>query len=188
MVPPTTPEPSKPLTIEYTKPAALPEAKPAAQPERIATTTFDVDLYEPTKTDTYATISKEFYNDAKYGAALSEYNGRRALQGGVRVEVPPIHVLKRRYPQLIGAVVPASVSVPAKDPWGPSTEGTPVKAAPPRTFTVPSGGLRMAEIAREVLGSPTRWSDLYDANPQLSPSDLLPAGTVVKIPTELKNR
>jgi hypothetical protein len=186
---PTMPEPSKPLTIEYTKPATLPEAKPVTQPERTATTTYDVDLYEPTKSDTYATISKDFYNDAKFAAALAEYNGRRALQGGVRVEVPPIHVLKKRHPQLIGAaVVPASGSVPSKDPWGPSTEGTPVKAAPPRTFTVPSGGLRMAEIAREVLGSPTRWSDLYDANPQLSPSEVLPAGTVLKIPTELKNR
>lgn len=171
-----TPEPSKPLTIEYTKPAGV-------VPERTATTTFDVDLYEPTKIDTYSTISKEFYNDAKYAAALAEYNGRRALQGGVRVEVPPIHVLKRRYPQLVGAVVPASISVPAKDPWGPSTEGTPAfRPTAPRTFTVPTGGLRMAEIARVTLGSPTKWSDIYDLNPQLSPSDLLPAGTVVKIP------
>jgi hypothetical protein len=186
------PESSKPLTIEYTKPMTLPEAKltspTATQPDRTATTTYDVDLHEPTKSDTYATISRDFYNDAKYAAALSEYNGRRALQGGVRVEVPPIHVLKKRYPQLIGAVVPASsVSTPVKDPWQPSGENTPAfRPTGGRTFTVPAGGLRMAEIARMTLGSPTKWSDIYDLNPSLSPSDLLPAGTVVKIPTETK--
>ena len=183
------PEPSKPLTIEYTKPMNLPEAKPTTPtpPDRTATTTYDVDLHEPTKSDTYGTISRDYYNDAKYGAALSEYNGRRALQGGVRVEVPPIHVLKKRYPQLIGAVVPASVSAPAKDPWQPSGESTPAfRPTGGRTFTIPAGGLRMAEVARMTLGSPTKWSEIYDLNPSLSPSDLLAAGTVLKIPTETK--
>lgn len=160
---------------------------PTATPDRAASTTYDVDLHEPTKTDTYGTISKDFYNDAKYAAALSEYNRNRPLQGGLRVEVPPIHVLKKRYPQLIGAVVPASASAPVRDPWQPSGETPPAfKPTAPRTFTVPTGGLRMAEIARMTLGSPTKWSDIYDLNPSLSPSDILPAGTVVKIPTETK--
>jgi nucleoid-associated protein YgaU len=171
------PEPSKPLTIEYKKPAAT------TAPDRAASTTFDVDLHEPAKTDTYGTISKSFYNDEKYAAALSEYNGRRALQGGVRVEVPPIHILKKRYPTLIGAVVPASAGTPAKDPWQPAGENTPAfRPTAGRTFTVPTGGLRMAEIARMTLGSPTKWQEIYDINPSISPSDLLPAGTVVKIP------
>ena len=183
------PEPAKPLRIEYTKPMTLPEATP----DRAASTTYDVDLYEPTKADTYGTICREFYNDAKYAAALAEYNGRRALQGGVRVEVPPIHILKKGYPQLIGAtaVVPASGTVlPAPkpaDPWQPSGESTPAfRPTGQRTFTVPTGGLRMGEIARETLGSPTKWSAIWDLNPQLSTSEVITAGTVVKIPTDVK--
>ena len=174
-------EPSKPLTIEYTKPATL------TAPDRAASTTFDVDLHEPTRTDTYGTISKEYYNDAKYAAALAEYNGRRPLQGGVRVEVPPIHVLKKRYPQLVGAVAPVSGFVPPAaspvvkpaDPW--VTSG-------PKSYTVPAGGMRMGEVAREALGSPMRWADIYELNPQFAPGDLIPAGTVLKLPGELKNK
>jgi len=151
-----------------------------------------VDLYDPRQNDTYTTISKEFYNDAKYAAALQEYNGRRPLQSGQHVEVPPIHVLKKRYAQMIGAVVPASGTSslpPAKagDPWGPSTEATPAfRPTGQRTFTVPTGGMTMGAVARDTLGSPSRWREIYDLNPQLSPGEVLPAGTVVKIPGDVK--
>ena len=184
LFPSTAAEMPKPLTIEYSKPAGSPDVKPA--PDRTAVTSFDVDLHEPKNGDSYSTISKEFYNDVKYAGALQEYNGRRALQTSVRVEVPPIHVLKKRHPQLIGSVVPASGKV--GDVWGPSGDAaTPAfRATGQRTFTVPTGGMTMASIARDTLGSPTRWPDIYGANPSLSPGDMLPAGTVVKIPAEVK--
>ena len=191
IVPPSTflPNPNettKPLTIEYSKPAGSPDVKPAAAPDRTAVTSFDVDLHEPKNGDSYSTISKEFYNDVKYAGALQEYNGRRPLQTSVRVEVPPIHVLKKRYPQLIGSVVPASGK--SGDVWGPSGDSTPAfRATGQRTFTVPTGGMTMGSIARDTLGSPTRWQDIYGVNPSLSPGDVLPAGTVVKIPAEVKN-
>lgn len=187
-VPPSTPsiEP-KPMTIEYTKPIGTPDVKPSV-PERAPVTSFDVDLHDPKAGETYASISKDFYNDAKYAAALQEYNARRPIQGGFKVEVPPIHVLKKRYPQLIGSVVPAGGSARPTDPWGPSTESTPAfRPTGPRTFTVPTGGMTMGAIARDTLGSPTRWREIYDINPQLSPGDVLPAGTVVKIPETKPN-
>lgn len=182
---PALPDPSKPLTIEYTKPAGT----PTVAADRVAITSFDVDLYEPTKLDSYTTICKEFYSDVKYAAALQEYNGRRPLQIGKHVEVPPIHVLKKRYSQMIDGVVPASgtSAVPAaKDPWGPVGDASTAKPTGQRTFTVPTGGMTMAAIARDTLGSQYRWRDIYDLNPQLSPGDVLSAGTVVKIPTEVK--
>jgi nucleoid-associated protein YgaU len=186
-VPPIGPEAPKPLTIEYNKPVGSTEVKPIVAPDRAAQTSFDVDLHEPKNGDTYATISKEFYNDAKYASALQEYNGRRPLQTSVRVEVPPIHVLKKRYPQLISAVVPASGTSKSGDVWGPAGEATPAfRASGQRTFTVPTGGMTMGAVARDTLGAPTRWRDIYDLNPSLSPGDVLPAGTVVKIPTEAK--
>lgn len=186
--PSTTPpaaEASKPLTIEYSKPIGSPDVKPAV-PDRVATTSFDVDLHEPKNGDTYSSIAKEFYNDVKYAGALQEHNGRRALQTSVRVEVPPIHVLKKRYPQLISAIVPASGMT--GDVWSASGEGaTPAfRASGQRSFTVPTGGMTMGSIARDTLGSPTRWRDIYDLNPSLSPGDVLPAGTVLKIPSEVK--
>ena len=186
--PSTAPEMPKPLTIEYSKPAGSPEVKPTvAAPDRTAVTSFDVDLHEPKNGDSYSTISKEFYNDVKYAGALQEYNGRRALQTSVWVQVPPIHVLKKRYPQLIGSVVPASGK--AGDVWGPSGDAaTPAfRATGQRTFTVPAGGMTMGSIARDTLGSPNRWQDIYAVNPSLSPGDVLPAGTVVKIPADVKN-
>jgi nucleoid-associated protein YgaU len=184
-VPALGPAPSNPLAIEYSKPIGSTVARPIAA-DRAATTSFDVDLHEPKKDDTYASISKDFYNDAKYATALQEYNGRRPLQTSVRVEVPPIHVLKKRYPQLVGAVVP--VSGKSSDGWAPATDTGPAfRPSGQRTFTVPAGGLTMASIARDTLGSISRWRDIYDINPQLSPGDVLPAGTVVKIPTELKS-
>ena len=186
-VPSLVPEPTKPLTIDYTKTVGSTEVKPVVVPDRAAQTSFDVDLHEPKKDDTYATISREFYNDVKYAAALQEFNGRRPLQTSVRMEVPPIHVLKKRYPQLIGSVVPASGTVKPGDPWGPSTEATPAfRPSGQRTFTVPTGGMTMTSVARDTLGSSNRWRDIYDLNPALSPGDVLPAGTVVKIPTDVK--
>ncbi len=183
--PSTAPEMPKPLTIEYSKPAGSLDVKPAPTPDRTAVTSFDVDLHEPKNGDTYSTISKEFYNDVKYAGALQEYNGGRPLKTSVWVQVPPIHVLKKRYPQLIGSVVPASGKT--GDVWGPSGEATPAfRATGQRTFTVPTGGMTMGSIARDTLGSPNRWQDLYAVNPSLSPGEVLPAGTVVKIPAEVK--
>ena len=88
---------------------------------------------------------------------------------------------------MIGAVTP--VGAKTTDPWGPAAAGEASPAFRPsgqRTFTVPTGGLRMADIARDTLGSQYRWRDIYDLNPSLSPGDVLPAGTVVKIPTDVK--
>jgi hypothetical protein len=51
-----------------------------------------------------------------------------------------------------------------------------------RTYTVPTGGMKMADVARTALGNPSRWKDIYDLNPQLPTSEVLPAGTLVKLP------
>jgi hypothetical protein len=180
-VPTTSTEP-KPLSLQYRKPMGTPEVKPAVATDRAAQTSFDVDLYEPKPADTYATISKNFYSDAKYAAALQEYNGRKAVQSLSRLDVPPIHVLKQRYSQLIGTAPTAAPVAKTGDGWTPVSATTPRPLQ--RTFTVPTGGLTLSVIAKDTLGSESRWKDIYDMNPQLSPGDLLPAGTVVKIPTK----
>ena len=73
-------------------------------------TTFDVDVYEPKAGDTYLSISQDFYNDRRFAAALQAFNQSVPLQGGRYVSVPPIHILRRKFPSLVGAVVPVGSS------------------------------------------------------------------------------
>lgn len=164
----------------FTKPAGASDAKPIA-PEFAPKTTFDVDVHDPKANDTYETISLEFYNDKRFATALKAFNQNQPLQGGRYVNVPPIHVLKRQFPtQAGGAVVPVGASgAPSSDPvWGAVP-----KPAARNTFTVPQGGMTLRQIARQALGNEQRWSDIYDLNPQITkPSDLLPAGTELKLP------
>src|SRR5205085_512778 len=83
-------------------PDVAPPLGPAGAADRPPSTSFDVDLYEPRAGDTYESISREYYNDPRYAAALRAFNNNRPLQGGVQVEVPPMGVLRKKFPQLVG--------------------------------------------------------------------------------------
>jgi hypothetical protein len=153
------------------------EVKPAGVPERAPTTSFDVDLYQPTAADTYETISRKYYNDLRYARALAEFNQRRPLQNQGPVEVPPIHILKKRYPQLIGTATTAAE-------WQPASATVPVantRATGPSTYVVPAGGTTMRVVAQIALGTEKRWLEIYDLNPQFAP-DSVPAGAELKLP------
>ena len=179
------------VKLEFTKPAETP-VKPAAPAvaERTPQTSFDVDLHEPRAGETYDTISREFYNDTRYGKALAEYNRRKPLQGGGHVEVPPIHVLKKRFPQLLGQGAATSGSsnvVAVAGEWGPAggaAEAVPAfRPSGPKTYVVPPGGTTMPAVARLTLGNETRWKEIYDLNPRYTP-DALAAGTELKLPAD----
>ncbi|WP_162665806.1 LysM peptidoglycan-binding domain-containing protein [Gemmata massiliana] len=171
------------------KPTAGNESRPAA-PEFAPKTTFDVDIHTVTSSDSYKTISREFYNDDRFAAALSAYNQDRLIRTGDRVDVPPIHVLKRKFPQMVGggAVQPASGSrntAPSQPEWNnaaprPVTNGRSV-------FTVPNGnGMTLRQIARQTMGSEQRWSDIYDLNKISRPDEVLAPGTELKMPTDAR--
>jgi hypothetical protein len=161
---------------------AAPGVKSPATVEQAPTTSFDVDLYQPRARDTYETISREYYNDVSYARALTAFNGGRPLQAGRHVEVPPIHVLKNRYPQLLGN----APSAPAGAEWlpagGTSTGPTAnFRVAGSSTFVVPSGGMTMKTIARLTLGTEDRWEEIYNLNPKYSTS-FVPAGAEIRLP------
>lgn len=173
--------------IEYTKPAG--NAKPAGVPERTPQTSFDVDLHEPQSGDTYESISKDFYHDVRYGRALAEYNRRKPLQNNGPVEVPPIHVLKKRYPQFLGTTSTSSreqtsSSLPGEfRPAGGSGDAAPVfRTSGSKSYVIPPGGMTMQAVARLTLGSTTRWREIYDLNPQFSTD--VPAGAQLKLPAD----
>ena len=197
-VPPITPtDPNAGRTIEYTKPINTPEARPAV-------TSFDVDLYDPRLGDSYESISKEFYNDSRYSAALREYNRNKSLQGAGAVEVPPMHVLRKRYPLAIGGTAATPTSFPsAPPPVRPVTGSAPDNWTTPGTtgsastdlsfrssagsYRVPAGGSTFKQIAKETLGTDARWSEIWELNRQITdPSVVLPSGTEVKLPPGAK--
>jgi hypothetical protein len=179
----------------FTKPAGNSDARPLV-PELAPRTSFDVELYEPRQNDSYDSISKEFYNDARFAKALEAFNRAKNPNGSARaVEVPPLHVLRKQYPQLMGGAAP--VIAPASGTGGASTFPPPPAAGPkwgvvgdppapatplPRTYRVPAGGATLREIARTVLGSEQKWTELYDLNAWAQPDRVIPAGTEVKLP------
>jgi hypothetical protein len=177
--------------IEYVKPAGTPEVRPVAN-ERPAATSFDVDLYEPRAGDTYDSISREFYNDTRYAAALRAFNANKALQGGVQVEVPPMHVLRKRFPQLTGTTpVPASPPVVrpvgvtgAGGEWAAAGGADPgFRASTNSSYVVPPGGMTLKAVAKLTLGTDQRWADVWELNRQITdPGAVLPAGTEVRLP------
>ena len=50
------------------------------RPHRAPTTSYDVDIYHPKANDTWESISREYFSDPKYAAALRAYNQNRALR------------------------------------------------------------------------------------------------------------
>jgi hypothetical protein len=174
-VEPKLPDPFPPVgtPANFTKPGGTTDPKPLV-PETLPKTNFDVDLYEPRATDTYDSISQEFYNDKRFAAALRAFNRNQALTAVRFVEVPPMHILRRQF-----GATPAPTGSPQ---WGAADPTPPAAARGRTTFVVPPGGMTMRAVARETLGSDLRWNDIYDLNPQFKPSELIPAGTELKVP------
>lgn len=191
---PPSPDPITPgVAAGFNKPSGGSEVKPI-----VATSTpktdFDVDLHDPKANDTYESISQEWYNDKKWAAALRAFNRNQPLQGGRLVEVPPIHVLRKRFSGQVVGTMPTGGSgtlPPSSGPnWsavGDRSDPVPVRATGAGTtrgvFIVPRGGMTLETVAQEALGNKQRWRDLWDLNPHLTDvSQVLPAGTEVKLP------
>ena len=84
---------------------------------------------------------------------------------------PPPPPLASRDPVTIGPVT--SPNAP------PAT--TPVPAGV-TTYRIPAGGLLIAQVAQQQLGSPLRWIDIYRLNSNLDPSRPIPEGTEIRLP------
>lgn len=188
---PTPPASERP-SPDFTRADPKANVTPVAAIERAPVTSFDVDLHEPKAGDTYESISREFYNDPRYSAALRAYNRNKPLQGSGPIDVPPLHVLKRYLQGGSGGPKPAA-TVPVSQPggvpeWGSATPaGSPVRSTgSEKTFRVPTGGMSMRAIARVTLGNEQRWNDVYALNPQFKADEPLPAGTEVKLPADAR--
>lgn len=177
----------------FTKPGGATDVKPVVATSA-PKTDFDVDLYDPKANDSYESISQDVYNDKRYAAALKAFNRNQQLQGGRLVELPPIYVLKRRFPNVTGGAAPgggtSGLPTSAQPNWGPAA-GELVPAQPEGkrgVFMVPAGpGMTLRTIARQKLGSEQRWRELYDLNLNVTRADeVLPPGTEVKLPADAR--
>ena len=136
------PKESKPDagTLNLTKPAAGGRPAPAADPNP-PKSDFDVDLYYPKAGDTYESISRQYYRDARYAAALRQYNRGVELDRGTQVQLPPMYVLRQG--------TQAAAPRPVVDP----TRGVEWASAPGRadtiTYTVPRRGMIADPIDRQ---------------------------------------
>jgi hypothetical protein len=187
-----------------TIPGACGPAKPPASADPMIPPTdvkSDVPLVAPVKKDSYdetwhedhgepyAAISREYYHDPKYAAALEAYNkGRRDKI----IRVPPPWVLEEKFAHLVGRDKPESKP---KDNGGLKFE--PVspapssgRPAPPATETsrptdeyrvTRESGETIREVAQKVLGDGAAWKKLYDLNPNIDPTLPLPAGTILRL-------
>jgi hypothetical protein len=186
-VPPVGPGGGTGAKIDFVKPAHAPTVTPVVNTERTPTTSYDVDIYEPKAGDTYEAISREFYNDAKYAAALRAYNRNKPLTGGT-VDVPPIHVLRRMtVPQPgAGTGTPVGRSGTAADPpWAGVAPSAPATGGAGKTFRVPEGGMSLPAVSRLVLGTEQRWDEIYRLNPDVNAAKV-PAGTDLKLPPDAR--
>jgi len=170
--------------IDLVKPANSPSVLPAAAVERTASTSYDVDIYHPKTGDSYESISKDFYNDARYAAALRAYNQNKAIQGAT-VDVPPLHIVKKLAP----GGNPAPAARQPEPGWGaaPATVGAPVRNGGDKTFRIPTGGMTMKAVAKLTLNDENRWRDIFALNPQLRADESIPAGTILKMPADSRN-
>jgi len=110
--------------LNLTKPATTSGIGPAAalSPPR---TDFDVDLHDPKPKETYDAISKIHYGDTKFGPALRAFNNGAELGQVVTIQVPPIYVLRKKYPQLVSRSASPATTPPVGNERGGLEWSTP---------------------------------------------------------------
>ena len=90
------------------------------------------------------------------------------------VDVPPIHVLRKQYANLIAASKPVE----------PVVREVPRASGGPRTYEIPAGGLTLKELAKKALGDENYWGQIWELNPKLRADEPVPAGTKIKLPSD----
>lgn len=131
--------------------------------------------------DTWWSLAERAYGDGRLYKPLYAWNRARfpdvAVTAGTRLEVPPVEQLAAAYEGLMPAELVAHAAV---------SEGIlPVSATEPfdRTIVVQPGDT-LISIARDQLGSSSRWRDVFEANRETlgrSPGPLTP-GTRLLLP------
>jgi hypothetical protein len=195
MTPPTIdvrPAPAGPMTppIERGGPAPLPPVGVGAPPEPAKKDSYEEDWHTPDNVSTYVGISNFYYKTPDYAKALEAYNRDRQKPGERIVRVPPTWVLDEKFPSLTGkdpkagAATPSGMTFDKVEPAG-ATRPAPapaVAAGSADEYKVTAeAGEKIKDIARKVYGDANAWRKLTDLNPNLDPTEPIPAGTTLRV-------
>lgn len=134
--------------------------------------------------DTWWSIAERAYGDGRLYKPLFAWNRaidpRVALAPGTRLEVPPLNELATAHAGLLPKDT-ALDSAPLTGGVLQTSAAEPVGAAAGAVVVVREGDT-LISIAREELGSSSRWRELYEANRETlgrSPGPLAPGTTLV---------
>ena len=167
-------------------PAPLPPVGVAAPAEPAKKDSYEEDWHTPDSTvNTYVGISNFYYKTPDYAKALEAYNRDRKKPGESIVRVPPTWVLDEKFPNLTGkSPTPPGVTFDKVEPAG-GTRPAPVPAPAAGTSdeyrVTAEAGEKIKDIARTVYGDPNAWRKLTDLNPNLDPTEPIPAGTTLRV-------
>lgn len=150
--------------------------------------------------ETIYAIAQEIYGDGNMWSKLRDFNkGKIGANGSVREGVtltfPPKDVLlgKAILPEQArpGATTtpPVPGATPAPGQGRPAIAENPAPARPAgKTYTMQRGDV-LSVVAQKTLGSARRWHELVEANKDvIDDPDNIPAGTVLKIPSQAAAR
>jgi hypothetical protein len=186
------------LDTSATPPLKQPDETRETQPTRSPSsvepiTSFDVDLHEVRQGDSYRGISQKYLGDDRYAEAIRAFNGNRSIEQFQRsqekVRVPPIHILRKSYPNLIGQPESGNRSTDRAVEWMAPVGFRGRATAADRglkTYIVPPGGITPRGVAKEAFGDELEWRKVWDENPKYSPDELIPAGTRLLLPPDAK--
>jgi nucleoid-associated protein YgaU len=169
---------------------------------------FEEETHSCKASDTFRSISEQYYNSAKYERALLLFNRNHprasdavrhdppALSAGQLVFIPPLRILESRYASVIPELTPlptvpaagAPVGLQAPRPLTPVPSVTPSTSwsMPPSgpTYRVRAPGEKFLDMARHTLGNADRWWDIYLLNKGYNPTETIPGGTVLRLPAD----
>jgi hypothetical protein len=168
-----------------------------------AVESYDEETFTCRPTESFQTISQNFFQTDKYARALLLFNRDHplansavkndppVLQAGQQVYVPPARILEKYYAAAIDSKSAAVPAVPTGTRVGilsgPETPAPPpataIRADAASTYRVAGSGEMIRDIARRTLGDAERWPEIYRLNPNIDPKDAVPAGSELRLPT-----
>jgi nucleoid-associated protein YgaU len=182
-----------PIKSEETAPKNEGPTQPLSPPPTIRQDGgYDEDLHRTTGNETYPSISRRYYEDDTYAAALQQYN-RDNPAGSGYIRIPPIEVLMKRYPNAAPkgssrssstGVATASLNVPAERDSGDKLAASPVRDYP--VYTVADNGETLRDIAQKTLGNAEYWRTIYELNISVNPNEKLAGGTRLRLPPQAR--
>lgn len=138
--------------------------------------------------DTLWSIAREQYGDGSLAGKLAAFNGASAsdpdlLRVGVRLRIPPVHVLTGKPAPSRPMASSPKASKPKTSKPAPTRQA---KAATPATrrYTIKPGDT-LGEIAMKQLGTIKRIGEIIALNPKaLANPDIVPVGTTIRLPAK----